>query len=123
MNSCLYFGKVSHHRKAPKKHDLRYDVYMAHLFLDELNEVFKDRWFWSVNSSNLGGFQRSDYHRPEVTDLADAVRQTMSAQLGEGNQWANFHHNASSYLWVLFQPCKFLFSMERGSYPTNCLNG
>ena len=36
MNSCLYFGEVSHHRKSPKKHDLNYQVYMGHLFLDEL---------------------------------------------------------------------------------------
>jgi DUF1365 family protein len=82
MNSCLYFGEVSHHRKAPRKHDLSYDVYMAHLFFDELDDVFKGRWFWSANRSNLGGFQRSDYHRPEIPDLADAVRQTMSEQLG-----------------------------------------
>ncbi len=81
MNSCLYFGEVSHHRKAPRKHDLRYDVYMAHLFLDELDDVFKGRWFWSVNRSNLGGFNRSDYHNPETPDLADAVRQTMTDQL------------------------------------------
>ena len=81
MNSCLYFGEVSHHRKAPRKHDLSYDIYMAHLFLDEVDDVFKGRWFWSANRSNLGGFQRSDYHRPEITDLADAVRQTMSDQL------------------------------------------
>ena len=82
MNSCLYFGEVSHHRKAPRKHDLRYDVYMAHLFLDEVDDVFKGRWFWSANRSNLGGFQRSDYHRPEVDDLSIAVRATMSEQLG-----------------------------------------
>ncbi len=82
MNSCLYFGEVSHHRKSPKKHDLQYQVYMAHLFLEEIDQVFNNRWFWSVNRSNLGSFVRSDYHRPEVDELADAVRQTMSEQLG-----------------------------------------
>jgi DUF1365 family protein len=82
MNSCLYFGEVSHHRKSPKKHDLRYDIYMAHLFLDELDDVFKGRWFWSANRSNLGVFRRSDYHRPEVEDLSNSVRETMSEQLG-----------------------------------------
>jgi len=82
MKSALYFGEVRHHRKSPKKHDLKYQVYMAHLFLDETNQVFKNRWFWSVNRSNLGAFVRSDYHRPEVDDLAKAVRDTMSDQLG-----------------------------------------
>ena len=83
MNSCLYFGEVSHHRKAPRKHDLRYDIFMAHLFLDELDDVFQGRWFWSANRSNLGSFHRSDYHRPEIPCLADAVRKTMSDQLGK----------------------------------------
>ena len=82
MKSALYFGEVRHHRKSPKKHDLKYQVYMAHLFLDETNQVFQNRWFWSVNRSNLGAFVRSDYHRPEVDDLAKAVRDTMSDQLG-----------------------------------------
>ena len=82
MNSGLYFGEVSHHRKTPQKHDLRYDVFMAHLFLDELDDVFSGRWFWSVNRSNLGCFHRSDYHRPEIPCLTEAVRQTMSDQLG-----------------------------------------
>jgi len=82
MKSAFYFGEVRHHRKSPKKHDLKYQVYMAHLFLDETNQVFQNRWFWSVNRSNLGAFVRSDYHRPEVDDLAKAVRDTMSDQLG-----------------------------------------
>ena len=82
MKSALYFGEVRHHRKSPKKHDLKYEVYMAHLFLDETDQVFKDRWFWSVNRSSLGAFVRSDYHRPKVDDLAKAVRDTMSDQLG-----------------------------------------
>ena len=83
MNSCLYFGKVSHHRKSPKVHNLRYKLFMAHLFLDELKILFRNHWFWSVNRSNLGSFQRSDYHRPEVESLEQAVHETMSKQLGE----------------------------------------
>ena len=54
---------------------------MAHLFLEEIDQVFKKRWFWSVNRSNLGSFVRSDYHRSEVDDLSNAVRETMSEQL------------------------------------------
>jgi len=81
MNSCLYFGEVSHHRKSPKKHNLSYQVYMGHLFLDELAVIFNGRFFWSVDRSNLGCFYRSDYHRPEIPDLSKAVRNTMSEQL------------------------------------------
>jgi DUF1365 family protein len=83
MDSCLYFGKVSHHRKSPKVHNLSYKMFMAHLFLDELNDLFRKRWFWSVNKPNLCSFQRSDYHRPEIESLEQAVGETMSEQLGE----------------------------------------
>lgn len=81
MDSSLYFGKISHHRKSPKVHNLEYDVYMAHLFLDELPRVFSNRWLWSVNRPNFCNFQRSDYHRPEVNSLDQAVRETLSGQL------------------------------------------
>ena len=123
MNSCLYFGEVSHHRKAPRKHDLRYDIFMAHLFLDELDDVFQGRWFWSANRSNLGSFHRSDYHRPEIPCLADAVRKTMSDQLGKEIKRQNLHHHPPANLWILFQSGEFLFPLERGAYPTDCLNG
>jgi DUF1365 family protein len=83
MDSSLYFGKVSHHRKSPKTHNLEYKVFMAHLFLDELPMVFKNRLFWAVNRSNLCSFQRSDYHRPEINSLEEAIRETMSEQLSE----------------------------------------
>ena len=56
---------------------------MAHLFLDELKEVFKGRWLWSINKPNLSSFKRTDYHRPEIESLQDAVRDTMTRQLGE----------------------------------------
>ena len=81
MKSCLYFGEVSHHRKSPKRHDLRYKLFMPHLFLNELDQVFQGRFFWSLNRKNLSSFQRSDYHKPEINSLENAVRTTMSEQL------------------------------------------
>ena len=83
MKSSLYFGKVLHHRLAPKVHHLNYKVYMAHLFLDELDNVFRGRYFWSVNRSNISSFQRADYHRPEINSLEEAVRDTFREQLGQ----------------------------------------
>jgi len=82
MESSLYFGEVRHQRKSPKKHAFSYRVFMTHLFLDELGEVFQKRWFWSLDRLNLSSFFRKDYHKPEHHDLADAVRLTMSKQLG-----------------------------------------
>ena len=83
MKSSLYFGEVRHHRRSPQKHDLSYKLFMPHLFLDELDEVFKGRWLWSVDRSNFSSFHRKDYHNPKVSSLEKAVRATMSEQTGQ----------------------------------------
>ena len=50
---------------------------MAYLDLDELDSVFRKRWFWSAREFNLAWFRRDDYmigsSRPGQP-LADAVR-------------------------------------------------
>ena len=81
MKSSLYVGEVRHQRKSPKRHAFRYQVFMAHLFLDEINEVFKKNWFWSVDRFNFSSFFRKDYHKPAEKSLSSAVRETMSEQL------------------------------------------
>ena len=68
MKSSLYFGEVRHHRRAPRKHDLIYSVFMPHLFLDELGKVFQGRWLWSVDRPNLSAFRRKDYHQPGLNN-------------------------------------------------------
>ena len=82
MESSLYFGEVRHQRKSPKKHAFNYRVFMAHLFIDEIKEIFQKRWFWSIDRFNLSSFHRKDYHKPKQNDLAEAVRKTMTEQLG-----------------------------------------
>lgn len=82
MNSSLYFGEVRHQRRSPKKHAFSYQVFMVHLFLDEICQIFKKNPFWSVDRINLSAFIRKDYHNPKELDLSDAVRKTMSYQLG-----------------------------------------
>ncbi len=81
-NSSLYFGEVRHQRRSPKKHAFCYRVFMVHLFIDEIKEVFKKNPFWSINRLNLSTFLRKDYHNPKEEDLSKAVRKTMSEQLG-----------------------------------------
>ena len=82
MKSCLYFGEVRHHRKSPK-HDLKYKLFMPHLFLDEIKETLNKHLLWSYDRSNLYCFKRSDYHKPKVESLEEAVRSTMTEQIGQ----------------------------------------
>ena len=122
MRSSLYFGEVRHHRRSPKKHDLRYKLYMPHLFLDEVNEVFKDRWLWSVDRSNLSSFQRKDYHAPK----------TQPRGRGQGNhfrtnrlrgQRPGFGTHSPPDFRSLLQSRDFLLRLGPPKDPTQCPPG
>jgi DUF1365 family protein len=115
MKSSLYFGEVRHHRRSPKKHDLCYKLFMAHLFLDELPEVFKGRWLWSVDRPNLSAFRRKDYHDKETSSLEKAVRSTMTEQLGrpiEGPISILTHLRTFGYC---FNPISFYYAWDEAA--------
>lgn len=61
MNSCLYTGTVKHRRSRPNLHAFRYRVFMCYLDLDELAEVARTVWLFSVNRFNLVSFHDRDH--------------------------------------------------------------
>lgn len=77
MNSRLYRGAVRHRRFSPKRHDFSYRLFMLYLDLDELDQVFSSRWFWSSHRPNLAWFRRKDYLGSAETSLRDTVRATV----------------------------------------------
>lgn len=86
---------------------------MCHLFIDEIREVFEKKWFWSANQKNLSSYQRSDYHKPEIKDLASAVRSTMGKQLGrsiEGPVSIITHLRTFGYC---FNPVSFYYCWDQ----------
>lgn len=80
--SAVYEGIVRHRRYAPRPHDFRYRVAQLYLDLDELDQVFADRWFWSVGRRNLAEFRRSDFLGVATTPLGDAVRDCVASATG-----------------------------------------
>jgi DUF1365 family protein len=80
--SAVYEGIVRHRRHGPRSHDFRYRVAQVYLDLDELDEVFAERWFWSVNHRNLAEFRRGDYLGPPEIALGDAVRDCVMRATG-----------------------------------------
>ena len=81
--SAIYEGLVSHCRLLPKRHAFRYRVFMMYLDLDEVENLFAGRWFWSAGKSNLASFLRRDYLGDENLPLADAVRRRVAKETGE----------------------------------------
>jgi len=80
-HSALYQGWVGHSRTAPVRNAFRYQVFFLYLDLDELDEVFCDRWFWSVERRNWASFHRADHLR-QPGPLDQAVRNEVQKQLG-----------------------------------------
>ena len=110
MKSCLYFGEVSHHRKSPKRHDLRYKLFMPHLFLDELDQVFQGRFFWSLNRKNLSSFQRSDYHKPEIDAVLQRHAETQDLSYALGGHWReDVFHRWGKQVFVVNGGLRFSF--------------
>ena len=86
MQSSIFSGQVSHARKTPLKHAFRYGVYMAFLDLDELDQVFKGRWFWSTRRMALVRFRRKDYLGDPGVPLDRAVRELVEERTGSRPQ-------------------------------------
>ena len=81
--SAVYEGRVRHRRHAPRAHAFTYRMAQLYLDLDEIDAVFRDRWLWSADRSNLAEFRRSDYLGPSELSLADAVRARVKQTCGE----------------------------------------
>ena len=82
MRSCLYIGTVQHRRFRPVGNQFRYRVYFACLDLDELDDVFRGRWFWSTRRAALARFRREDHFGDPQQPLAESVRDLVEARTG-----------------------------------------
>lgn len=83
MDSCIYRGIVSHHRRSPNKHHFSYSLYMLLLNLDELNEVFHRRFFWSHRFPTFHWFRRKDHMGPANQPLDVSVRRFVERETGQ----------------------------------------
>lgn len=77
MKSCIYAGSVRHRRFEAADNRFSYPLFLLYLDLDELPEVFKDRWLWSSRHPALAWFRRRDHlydpHKPLKQELRDLV--------------------------------------------------
>jgi len=80
--SRFFEGSVLHHRLAPKEHRFEYKLFMVHLFLDELPDVFGKVKGWSALRPSLAWFRRRDYFQPETPCLEKAIRGEVAKRTG-----------------------------------------
>jgi DUF1365 family protein len=82
VRSAVYEGRLVHIRHAPKPHAFEHRVAQLLLDLDEIDEVFQDRWLWSINRRNLAEWRRSDYFGDSSRPLAETIRERVRESSG-----------------------------------------
>lgn len=86
MQSCLYFGRVSHRRHGgasdPVSNQFEYRMFMVWLDLGELDTVFRGRWLWSARRRALAWLRRADHFGDPAQPLENTVRDLVAARTG-----------------------------------------
>ncbi|MCB9852684.1 MAG: DUF1365 domain-containing protein [Phycisphaerales bacterium] len=82
MESCLYEGEVRHRRMLPIEHTFRYRMFMLYIDLDELDNVFRGTWLWSVDGWGLANIRRRDHHGCASDHLSRSIRDLVADKCG-----------------------------------------
>jgi DUF1365 family protein len=83
--SGLYVGAVAHHRFKPRRHRLRYRLFMLLLDLDELAELDRGRRLFAHNRAGLISFHDADHGDGSGAPLRPQIeRQLAAADLPTG---------------------------------------
>lgn len=119
--SAIYLGHVVHRRHLPHAHAFRYPIAQLLLDLNELEQVFDKRWFWSVNRRNLAEFRRSDYFGDPAEPLGDAVKahvQAVSGRRLEGPVRLLTHLRFGGHV---FNPVSFYYCYQADGTTLDCI--
>ena len=112
LASAIYEGRVRHRRHGPRAHAFSYGMAQLYLDLDELDEVFRGRWLWSVQRRNLAAFHRRDFLGDPARPLADAVRDRVEAATGERPPGAVRLLTHLRYAGLSFNPVSFYYCFD-----------
>jgi hypothetical protein len=119
--SAVYEGVVTHRRQAPHAHAFSYRMAQLYLDLDEMDEVFRERWLWSVNRRNLAEWRRSDYLGAPEVPLAEAVRRCVRESTGRVSRGPIRLLTHLRYAGFVFNPVSFYYCYEADGTTLNCV--
>jgi len=86
---------------------------MAYLDLDELDTVFKGRWFWSTTSSALASFKRKDYIGDPSITIKQAVNNLVKQETGNLPQGPIRVLTHLRYFGYVFNPVTFYYCFDK----------
>jgi uncharacterized protein len=113
MKSAIYTGHVRHRRFSPVPHAFTYRLFMMYVDLEELPTVFEDRWFWSVDRTNLASFNRVDHVGNPIIPLDESIRQLVEERTGSRPAGPIRLLTHFRYFGYVFNPVSFYFCYDR----------
>jgi hypothetical protein len=119
--SAVYEGRVTHCRRAPQTHAFGYRMAQLYLDLDEIDEVFRGRWLWSVERPNLAQWRRADYLGPADMLLTAAVRSRVCEALGRAPAGPIRLLTHLRYGGYAFNPVSFYYCYEEDGATLDCI--
>lgn len=109
LTSAIYVGSVRHRRHVPRAHAFDYGMAQLYLDLDELGDVFKGRWLWSLERRNVASFHREDFLGSRAQALKEAVRDRVEKVTGERPLGAVRLLTHLRYAGYSFNPVSFYY--------------
>lgn len=113
MHSCFYEGLVRHHRYSPRTHKFSYRLFYMFLDLDELERVFRRRWFWSAKRPAIAWFNRSDYLGDSETPLKQSVLDRVEQETGKRPEGPVRLLTHLRYFGYVFNPVSFYYCYDK----------
>ncbi len=113
MESCIYEGLVRHSRTTPAFHRFQYRLFMMYLDLDELPQLFRKRWFWSIRRPAIARFKRSQHLGPASQSLAESVRDVVATETGVRPEGPIRLLTNLGYFGYCFNPVSFFYCFSK----------
>lgn len=113
MKSCIYSGRVSHHRFQPKAHGFNYGLFMMYLDLDELPGLFRPFLLWSAERPALAWFRRQDHMGEQNKTLKQSIRDLIRNETGKDHQGAIRLLTHLRYFGYGMNPVSFYYCWDK----------
>jgi uncharacterized protein len=112
VNSCIYSGRVSHHRLQPKPHGFEYSLFMMYLDLDELPVLFRQFSLWSSKRPALAWFRRKDHMGDHSKSLKQSIRKLIKSETGKDHHGAVRLLTHLRYFGYCMNPVSFYYCWD-----------
>ncbi len=113
LRSGIYRGTVRHRRFDAVRHRFTTSLFFAYVDLDELEQLFARRWWWSARRPAPMWFRRRDYFGPPDVPLACAVRDAVAAQTGRRPEGAVRVLTNLRMFGYVFNPVSLYYCFDR----------